>query len=198
MSTKLTVTCGLALAAALAAPAAAQASRPTSRPAGEDPSPVTSRGGLVFTGQDGWRQHEPTSRMRVVSYTLPAAEGDEDAELVVYYFGPDQGGSVEANLDRWYGQFEQPGGGSTKEAAEREEREVNGMTVHVVDVGGTYVAETRPGSGRRVNEPGHRMLAAVVVAPGGSHFVKLIGPEDTVERWAESFDAFLEAMQQEG
>ena len=197
----------------------AQDSRPAKGPASQpsEPgtvpiAPVRSQGGLVFTGQEGWQQLPPKSRMRVVTYRLPApkpaAEGapqpadgqpqpaGEPAELVVYFFGGG-GGGVDANLERWYGQFSQPDGSATKDKAKREQREIQGMTVHVVDVTGTYVAETRPGSGVRANKPDQRMLAAIFEAPSGPHFVKLVGPAATVERWRESFDAFLQAVQGE-
>jgi hypothetical protein len=181
----------------LSAPAAeAQHSRPTSRPSGGGAGPaepVTSPGGLTFTAPDGWEQQDASSRMRVVQYVLPRAEGDdEDASLVIYYFGGGQGGSVEANVERWLAQFRQPDGSSNEDAAELSEGQVAGLDTHFVDVSGTFVAETRPGSGERVNKPGFRMLAAIVLAPGGPHFLKLVGPEDTVARWEESWEEFLD------
>ena len=49
--------------------------------------------------------------MRVAQYKLPKAAGDsEDALLVVYYFGQGQGGSPQANIDRWIEQMKQPDG----------------------------------------------------------------------------------------
>ena len=48
----------------------------------------------------------PSSSMRVGQYKLPKSEGDkEDASLVLYYFGATQGGSPQANIDRWIGQI---------------------------------------------------------------------------------------------
>jgi hypothetical protein len=131
--------------------------------------------------------------MRVVTYRLPGEAEADAASLVVYYFSGG-GGGVDANLQRWYGQFKQPDGSSTADSAKREERELLGMKVHVVEVSGTYVAETSPGSGVRVNKDDHRMLAAIFESPSGPHFVKLVGPAATVERWRESFDAFLAAV----
>ena len=69
---------------------------------------------LRFKMPDGWVSESPSSKMRVAQYKLPKAEGDaEDASLVVYYFGPAQGGSVDANIDRWISQIEQPRSGSS-------------------------------------------------------------------------------------
>lgn len=189
----------LVLAAALAAvmPAVAQEGgkeEPAARKQGE---PVTSEGGLVLTGQEGWEKLEPKP-MRAASWKLPRAEKDErDAELVVFWF-KGGGGGVEANIERWAGQFQQPDGKSSKEAMKREKKEIAGLTVHLIDLSGTFVAETSPGSGKRVDQPDSRMLAAIVEGPNGPYFVKLVGPAATVEKWKESFQKFLEALRQAG
>ncbi len=196
MSAPVRLAALLALSASFLAGSAASAQ--DSRPAGEARTPIASRGGLVFEGHEEWRQHPPTNRMRVVSYTLPGQEGAEEAELVVFYFGAQQGGSTEANLKRWYAQFRQPDGGSTEEAAKVEKIQVAGMKVTLVDVAGTYVAETRPGSGKRVDRPDQRMLAAIVEAPGGPHYLKLVGPAKTAERWAKAFRKFVEGIRLQG
>src|SRR5262245_24134614 len=88
--------------AAAAAPSAAPASAPAPTPV-----PIPSAG-LVFTPDPGWVVEKPTSAMRKAQYKLPHAEKDsEDASLVVYFFSG-QGGGVQANVDRWCQQFEQP------------------------------------------------------------------------------------------
>ena len=44
--------------------------------------------------------------MRVATYTIPAAEGDaETGECAVFYFGNDQGGTVDQNIERLIGLF---------------------------------------------------------------------------------------------
>ena len=53
---------------------------------------------------------------------------------------------------------------------------------------GTYVAEVRPGSTEHFNKPGFRMRTAVVPTPRGPYFVKMLGPDRTIQRWAASFD----------
>jgi hypothetical protein len=151
--------------------------------------------GIVFTAQEGWIVETPTSSMRKAQYLLPRSEGDdEDATLVVYHFGPGGGGDLEANLDRWASQFEQPDGVDTRELLEPQARVVNGVALSVVDLDGTYVAETRPGSGERLRKERWRMLAAIVDAPEGAYYVKLVGPEGTIAHWEASFVAFLDAI----
>lgn len=134
--------------------------------------------------------------MRSAQYKLPKVEGDgEDASLVLYYFGAGQGGSIEANIDRWTGQMEQPDGTSSKEKAKTETLTVNGLKVTMVDVKGRFTAEMSPGSGTRHNNPGYRLRAAIVETPKGPFFAKLVGPEKTVARWDQAFIDYVKSFE---
>lgn len=151
---------------------------------------------LKFTVPAGWVEEERTSSMRVAQYRLAKVAGDsEDASLVLYYFGPGQGGSTTANIDRWISQMKQTEGAAAKDAAKQESLEVNGLKVTTVDVSGTYVAETAPGSGELLNKPMYRLRAAVVETPNGSYFVKLVGPAKTVAQWNDSFLSYLRSFE---
>jgi hypothetical protein len=138
--------------------------------------------------------------MRVAQYRLPAAEGDsEAASLVVYYFGPGQGGSVEANLDRWTSQIQQADGSSSKGKARTETMTVNGMKTTLLDVSGTYAGGGMAGGDSSgPNKPNFRMRAGVVETPKGAYFVKLVGPEKTVGKWDESFISFVRSAEFKG
>ena len=158
-------------------------------------SSAFQKSSLKFTVPAGWIEEERTSSMRVAQYKLPRAEGDtENGSVVLYYFGPGQGGSTAANIERWVGQMKQADGGSSKAVAREDRFEVNGLKIATVDLAGTYVAETSPGSGTFENKLGFRLLAAVVETPNGPYFLKLIGPEKTVARWNESFQSFLKSF----
>jgi len=148
---------------------------------------------LKFTVPAGWVEEERTSSMRVAQYRLPKVAGDaDDASLVLYYFGQGQGGSTAANIERWVGQMKQADDSSKPK---EETFETNGLKVSTVDVSGTYIAETAPGSATFHNNPGYRLRAAVVETPKGSYFVKLVGPEKTVAQWNESFLSYLKSFE---
>jgi hypothetical protein len=150
--------------------------------------------GLAFAAPPGWRKVATTSSMRVADFALPHVEGDsEDAELVLYYFGGG-GGSVEANMQRWVGQMQQPDGRDSGALAKREARKVNGLDVTLLDLTGTYVAEMAPGASERNNKPKFRMRAAVIETPQGPYYIKLVGPERTIAKWSSSFDRFLGSL----
>ena len=146
----------------------------------------------------GWVSKTPSSSMRLADFTLPKSGSDaEDATLTVYFFGG-QGGSVQANLDRWIGQMSQPDGRASKNVAKTSTlQSKSGLKITLVDVSGTYVAEVTPGSADRFNKPGFRQLAAVVETPGGPHFIKLVGPAATVAKWEPSARSFLQGLRYE-
>jgi hypothetical protein len=147
---------------------------------------------VTLQADAGWKAATPTSSMRKAQFTLPRAANDaEDAELVVFYFGADQGGSVEANLKRWYGQFAQPDGSASAEKAKVAREVVDEMNLTTVDLSGTYVAPIMPGNAENYNKPNFRMLAAVLETLQGPYFFKLVGPEQTVAHWAASFNRFM-------
>jgi hypothetical protein len=146
---------------------------------------------LLYTKPAAWTAAPTTSSMRVAQFAVPRAKGEAaDAELIVYYFGG-SGGSVDANIDRWIGQMEQPDGRKSSEVAKRSTRNVNGLPVTLVDVSGTYVAEMTPGSSQRHNSPNFRLRAAVVTTPNGPYFIKLTGPAATVAAAEADFERFL-------
>jgi hypothetical protein len=111
---------------------------------------------------------------------VPAAAGDkEDGECAVFYFGAGQGGSVQANVDRWMAQFEQPDGRTSKALAKTQKRPVGGFPVTTIDLTGTYTGAGGP-MGPKVTKPGYRLLGGIVEAPEGPVFFKFTGPAKTV------------------
>ena len=155
------------------------------------PSTVTQ---LMWTAPQGWVEEPSSSGMRLSQYKLPRAEGDaEDALCYVSHF-PGSGGSVEANLGRWYDQFIQPDGRPSSAVAKVNKAEHNGFQQTTVDVSGTFSQTTTPMGPTGGDMPNYRMLGGVIETPVGPWFVKLIGPEKTVARWEKSFDEFMKSF----
>jgi len=150
---------------------------------------------LEFVLPSAWLVEQPTSTMRKAQLRLPG-DGDSDAELVIYNFGttPEAGGSVEANFDRWCGQFVQADGRDSMEVAARRESQISGMAVHTIDISGRYVAAVRPGNPEKHDKPDHRMLGSVIISPEGKYFLKLLGPSATVEKHAAHYEEFLRSL----
>lgn len=173
--------------------ATAIATQPTTQPSNQAQS---AAGDLRFKAPDGWTTEKASSSMRVAQYKLPKAEGDkEDASLVLYYFGANQGGTPQANIDRWVGQMQQADGSDSKSKAKTENLTINGLKVTTVDVSGTFTAEMAPGSGSFHNDDNYRLRAAVIETPKGNYFVKLAGPAKTITRWDQSYNDYLKSFE---
>ena len=150
--------------------------------------------GLTFYAPAEWKAVSTSSSMRVAQFAVPRASGDTaDGELVVYYFGG-SGGSVEANIERWLGQMQQPDGKPSSAVARRASRTINGLKVTLVDVSGTYIAEMTPGAKERHNSPNFRLRAAVIETPKGPYFIKLTGPAKTIAAGERTFERFLDSL----
>lgn len=149
-------------------------------------------GPLEFTPPTGWIVEQPTSGMRAAQYRLPSFPGEgQDTTVVVFYFGAGGGGGFDANVARWAGQFEQADGTPSIQRARETSRDVQGMAVREVALEGTYVAETTPGSGQRVREEDWALRGAMIAAPTGPYYARLLGPRAGVERWEPTFRTFI-------
>lgn len=174
-------------AASSAAPAPAPAPAPD--PVADAPAAagtVTLPQGLRYTVPPAWEVQQPSSSMRAAQYGLPAAEGESAAaECVVFFFGLTQGGGVEDNIQRWIGQMSPAAGAEPV----RDTFEINGCTVHTLDVEGDYSGGPAGGGAA-----GARMLAAIVETEGGKFFFKAIGPVQTIGAQAEAFQALCKSV----
>ncbi len=166
-------------AAVLVAMAAADASPHGARTAGA--------GGIRWSVPRAWSDL-PGSSMRVATYKVPGPKGAEAGEVAVFFFGPGQGGSVDANVERWSRQFE----GTPK--PERSPKRVNGLAITMVRLGGTYLAPGGPMMQPQGKRPDFRLLGAIVEAPEGLVFFKLTGPAATVGPAQADFDALVASL----
>jgi hypothetical protein len=147
--------------------------------------------GLSITAPANWERKQPTSRIVEHEFAIPAAAG-EDLPGRMTVMGA--GGTVEANIERWVGQFSQPDSSPTKPKVDQ--RTIAGQKVSVVDIAGTYKDSPGPFSGKpAVDRPDFRMLAAVIsTEKDGNYFVKFYGPRGTVAANEKAFSAMLESL----
>lgn len=143
-------------------------------------------GPIRWTAPDGWEPQQPGGEMRLAQYQAQGPSGVEPAELTVFTFGPGGGGGVEANLQRWSGQF------TNGPQAVIEEIDVNGLTVHTFDASGSYDAGMAMGGGAAVDDL--RMLAAIVDTSVGLYFFRLLGPKASVDEHVDAFAEFVQSF----
>ena len=155
----------------------------------------TQAAGLRFTVPSEWTRVPAPSDMRAAQFRVPKSGSDaEDAEAVLFFFGPGQGGSAQDNLDRWYGQMTQPDGKASKDAGTVVIKTVKGLKVTALDLPGTYKGMPAPGA-PATTKSGYRLLAAAIEGTGGPWFFRIVGPDATVKAAKPGFDAMLESVE---
>jgi hypothetical protein len=170
-----------------------EARPPATTPAAPAPADDGERdavAGLFWRVPEAFERRRPSSPMRVAEYAIPGEGGRVVAEMSVYHF-PGMGGSLDANIDRWRGQFRGPDGNPPE--IERETRQVGALAVTVVSMEGTY--DPGPMAGSSPSGPGMRLLAAIVPRPEGPVFFKLVGQRVAIEGVAPAFDAMVAGLQ---
>jgi hypothetical protein len=154
-----------------------------------------SAAGLRWVAPAGWKA-EAARPMRAATYTIALAAGDRGvAECVVNYFGPGQGGTVEANVQRWQAQMLGVDGKPAHSSVTT--RVVRGVRITVVDSSGTYTGMGGPMAGGAKPVGGYRLLGAIAGGRGGNVFFKLTGPAKTIAGQQAAFDRMLASIQPE-
>lgn len=154
-------------------------------------------GKVIFKAPAQWKKEKPRSSIVTYEFSAPADAKDGEAKARITVMP--SGGSIEANIERWYGQFEQPGGKSTKDVAKVEKFEAGGQTVHLVDITGNF-KDTMGGGpfsgGKTVLRENYRMLGAIIVTKeAGNYYVKITGEKDVVEKLKDDFKKALKELE---
>jgi len=147
--------------------------------------------GITWTVPDGWVTAGKRP-MRVETYFIDTV--DTKAECAVYYFGPEQGGAVSANIDRWIGQMEMPDGSSAEKSAIKGTVESECCKISTVEVSGTFNFSAGPMMKSQEKRPDYLLLGAVVDGPEGSVFFKLTGPNAEKARFENQFNGMLKSI----
>lgn len=136
-----------------------------------------------------WAFRKPSSTMRLAEYVAGSASG---AEVVVYFFGPSQGGTVDANLARWKSQFSNPSGAPVEEKITHEKSGTFPLTI--AEYRGTYARGMGAGSAPEHARPDHVLMAVVAETPKGTLFFQLFGPTASVQAQRAAYLEFVRSM----
>ena len=134
--------------------------------------------GYEFAAPAGWKSAKPSSRMRATQFSAG------DAEVVFFYFGPSGGGGVKANVDRWMKQFQDA------KNQKVESKKVGDVNITYAGATGTFVPP--PFGGPKTPKKGYALLGAIVEGKEGAIFIKMIGPEATVQANVEKMKGMVE------
>ncbi len=167
---------------------------PGTEPAPDDPhAGIAERASaLIWDVPAGWKEEPPSSSMRRSQYRVSGPAGD--AECVVFYFGPGQGGDPAANAVRWANQFAQPDGRPATEVMRLVEVEGTRVPVHLVEVTGTYDGGMTMTDAPASKQPGWMLLGGIAQGADAPWFFKLTGPEATVRAEREAFLGLLRSV----
>ena len=95
------------------------------------------------------------------------------------------GGSVDANIGRWKNQFQNADGSLAQPT--RSQRVVAGASVTRVDLKGAW-----KGMGDAQNNS--EQLAAAIELPQETIYIRMVGPESTVEAARKDFEAMVDGL----
>ena len=139
-----------------------------------------------------WISEPVTSSMRLLQFAVPSDKDTDALQFVVYYFGPRQGGSVEANLARWKSQFSRPDGAEVEPKVSL----LKGakLPATLIELEGTYARGVGIGpQGEAL--PERMLLAAIVESPKGKLYPQLHGPIVAAKDARAAFVAFVEGIE---
>ncbi len=174
------------LAAALLAPAGYAATA--------DATPTTDikLGSLGYCGvvPPSWRAVPPETTKRLLQFRIADAAAS-GAEVIVFYFGPGEGGTPQANIERWRGQF--IGANHTPVTPAIERFKSHGMETTTAELRGTYARGIGVGP-VGTPKPDQTLLAAVIESPKGNLILQLFGDSATVARERDGFLAFVRSI----
>jgi hypothetical protein len=152
--------------------------------------------GVKWTPPSGWKAEEGERPMRAATYIVAPTSGDTaNAECVVYFFGAGQGGSIDANVERWKGQIVGPDGKPAE--AKTGKRTVHELPVTTIDSSGDYTGMGGPMAASKSTHANYRLLGAIVEGPGGNVFLKFTGPAKTIAASQADFEKLVNSFEKE-
>ncbi|HEY9227305.1 MAG TPA: hypothetical protein VIP11_11695 [Gemmatimonadaceae bacterium] len=138
----------------------------------------------------GWTPRTPSSNMRLAEYVVAPTDAGA-AEVVVYFFGKGQGGTVAANLERWKGQFSTPDGSPVPEVVTRDS--TAGFPITFAEYRGTYARGVGAGDASQA-KPGQMLFAGIAETPRGTMFIQMFGAQARVAAERETFKRFVSGL----
>lgn len=133
--------------------------------------------GFTFTPPSEWKSSTPTSSMRKAQFEATSST-NEKAEVTFFHFGSTGAGGIQANVDRWMKQFEDPQGKEVKT------EKIGDVSVTFAQAHGTFLSG-RP-FGAKTPKPGYALTAAIIDGAMGSIFIKMTGPQKAVNENTEA------------
>lgn len=151
-----------------------------------------AEGKIQFKAPGNWTKKKPANNIIEAEFSIAPAEGDEIPGRLT---AMGAGGEIEANIERWKGQFTAAPGGDV--LAKKETLQIADQKVHWVDLSGTY--KDSPGGpfagGKTIMREKYRMLGVIIeTKKAGNYFLKFYGPQATVTANEKAFRSMVESL----
>ncbi len=135
------------------------------------------------------------ARSRIVEHEFEATAGEGDDAKTARITMMAAGGDIDANIQRWRGQFS----GGDKDDQKTEQMKLGKWQVYIVDLAGTY-AESMGGGpfapGKKIQRSDYAMAGAILASPDGrKYFVKMIGPAAVVKTNHKAFVEMIKSIE---
>ena len=149
------------------------------------PQPVAFRIGTVrFDRPEGWSYSRPADGVRAAQLEKKSAAAP--LRITFTRFSPGSGGTVQANVERWIGQFLR-----TDSPAEVQTPAGTALALTLVKITGVMRGGTPGGPGQ--DSPESLLLGAILESPDGLVVVKFSGPKAAVSREERIFSELVRA-----
>lgn len=133
--------------------------------------------GIRFDVPGRWLE-QAESEFYEAKYVIPSEHGEMTLTLTT------MGGGIEANLNRWVGQFRLEPGAKPR----REKLSVDGLNGDWLDVRGTFRSRVGNSPGPH---PDWRLLGVAIPTKPRPFLLKLIGPRPAVAKFQDEFRKFV-------
>ena len=173
---------------------------PTMPEAGPSVDPLTSSAtsnpslielpSITLPKPAAWTWVKPSMQFRTLQYQVCNPGPGKVAlcaDLIVSVFKLGDGGSVDANIGRWKNQFQNIDGSLAEPT--RSQRVVAGASVTRVDLKGAW-----KGMGMGEAQNNSEQLAAAIELPQETIYIRMVGPESTVEAARKDFEAMVDGL----
>lgn len=159
----------------------------------DEPKKSVDAGGLSFQAPESWKSVPTSSQMRRAQLKVDPASGDDYPAMLIVYAFSGGAGPVEANLKRWQGQFQDADGNPPK----IESKTVKGKNTDVIraETAGHYKPPVFPGTAPEPERDNARMFVAIVTTDRVGYYLKMVGPDKTMNAIRPAFDALISSLE---
>ena len=147
-------------------------------------------GNLQGVVPDAWMRENPSNSMRLAQFNI--SDKFKRCELIVF---SGIGGSVDANLNRWLGQFLDSDKKRMTDYSTVRNEKIHELEITFAYTAGIYLKSGMGNRGPTVEKPNYGLLAAIVRATNETYYFKCTGPKKTLDNYINSFETFIRSLE---